>query len=340
MRLAILNSDPKECTYGGVAPIMQNMHPYLSQAFDVEYFFLPGSWLKVPGPHRIKVLIYLWLRKRSLKKADFILSHIPEGSVIASCTRVPYAHVYHGNANPMETSRFRYGKLFAPLYRSFYNRIEKTAAFRYTVGPASGTVKKLMNPILHDVQPKPVGDRSGFIYAGRLEAFKNIDRLIRIYAQLPDSLRKGNDLFIAGSGTQEEALKKLVRDMALESRVHFLGRLSNKDLIEEDSRHLLFLMASLREGMPTAIAEALSVGLPVITTEAGDIPAVIRTGENGFLLPKDCSDEDYIDCISRALSDYEALSLQARESAKMFDAERITHGVISDIKQYLQAQAR
>ena len=335
MKLAILNSDPKECTYGGVAPIMQNMHPYLSQVFDVEYFFLPESWMKVPGPHRFKILIYLWLQKRSLRKADFILSHIPEGSVIASFTGIPYAHIYHGNANPMEASRFRFGKLFAPLYRSFFKRIEKTAAILYTVGPASGSVKKLMNPILHDVRPKPIEERTGYIYAGRLEAPKNIDRLIRIYAKMPDSLREGNDLFIAGTGTQEAVLKQLVKDLSLEERIHFLGCLSNRDLIEEDSRHLLFLMASLLEGMPTAIAEALSVGLPVITTEAGDIPAVIQTSVNGFLLPKDCSDEDYIDCISKALSDYKALSSNALTSAKMFDAEVITQRVITEIKNCL-----
>lgn len=330
-KLAILNSDPMSCSYGGVAPIMRNMHPYLERSFELRYFYLPPEWLRWPGPHRIKILLYLLLHKKQLKKVDFILSHIPEGSVIASLTSIPYAHVYHGNANPMSVSRFSWGEYFAPIYTWFFKRIERTASLRYTIGPAWGDVKKMMNPITHDIPVQPINERAGFIYAGRLEAPKNIDRIIRVYTELPENIRNGNDLFIAGTGTQEESLKQQARMTSVGEHIHFLGRLDNKDLIREDSHHLLFLMASTVEGMPTAIAEALSVGLPIVATEAGDIPSIIQNGKNGFVLPADCDDATYTSAICQAMTDIEQMSVLAKQSASIFDGETITQQIIDDV---------
>lgn len=331
MKLAILNSDPMDCSYGGVAPIMRNMHPYLSRAFDVTYYYIPPSWMKIPGPHRIKILVYLLLHKKDLKKADFILSHIPEGSYVASFTGVPYAHIYHGNGNPMSVSRFRFGKWFSFVYECFFKRISKTASLRYTVGPAWGDVKKLLNPIEHNTSTLPVEERSGFIYAGRLEAPKHIDRLIRIYSQLPNKITDANSFIIAGYGTQEQELKELVSNLNLHQKVIFTGKLDNRDLISKDARCLLFLMASEAEGMPTAIAEALSVGLPVVTTAVGDIPSFIKNGFNGYCVPLDCSDEEFSSRIQEALSVIEVLSANAKDSSSVFKSESITTQLITDI---------
>lgn len=331
MRLAILNTDPKECSYGGVAPIIRNMHPYLADAFDVRYFNLPDSIKRLPGPDRIKIVLYLIFHFREIKKADFILSHILEGSFIASFTGVHYAHIYHGNSNPMDVSRYWFGKYFAFVYNIFFRRIEKTADFRYSIGPAESGVKKLLNPIRHEVTVKPVEARSGFIYAGRLESPKNIDRIIRIYSKLPLDIRQKNSLYIAGTGTKKEELMQLVRQMSLESSVLFLGQLDNRALIEEVSSHLLLLMASTVEGMPTAIAEALSVGVPVVAVEAGDIPAVISNNRNGFLLKKEYEDEEYVGAIIKALDRIDELSSFAKKSSLIFDAGIVTQGIIDDI---------
>ena len=317
---------------------MRNMHPFLSKAFEVEYLYPPTSWERLPGPHRLKTLLYMLSRRKRMKGCDFILSHIPEGSFAASSTNTPYAHIYHGNTNPMEVSRFKLGKLFLPVYRFFFKRIEKTAAISYTVGPACGNIKKLQNPISHDVKVKQIDERSGFIFAGRLESPKNIDRIIRIYSSLPEDIICQNDLYIAGTGSQEKRLKQMAADTECRGHIHFLGSLDNRDLIEEDSRRLLMLMASDFEGMPTAIAEALSVGVPVVTTAAGDIPSVIKDGDNGILLPLDCSDDDYRQAIIRALAHIDSLGLNAYESSKIFDAKHIVDGIVSDINGILKSR--
>lgn len=334
-KLAVINSDPMDCNYGGVAPFLRNMHPYLCENFDVEYFTIPPTWTGRRIPGRIKMMWTLLKRHKAIKKCDFVLSHVPEGSYIVSFLGVPYCHIFHGNFNPMKGTRYRLGKYFGWLFDIFQKRIEKTCPLMYTVGPVFGNVKKLMNPISHNVAEKPYSQRKGFIFAGRLELIKNIDRIIRIYSKLPEELRKENHLYIAGFGTQEEALKKLVADMGLTEYVEFLGSVPNKEMPEVDSTKKLLLMASSNEGLPTAIAEALSVGVPVVSTDIGDISLAIKNNVNGFLLPLDFKDEEYIEAMQKILNDYDRFSVAAKESSVVFQSEKITRQVVVEINKIL-----
>lgn len=335
-KLGVINSDSKDFSYGGVAPIMRNMHDYLSKSFDVKYFYMPDSWKQFPGLGRLKMMVYLLCHWKELKSCDFILSHIPEGSYIASFIGIPYLHIYHGNFNPMTQSRYWFGKYFRFVFDIFFKRIEKTAALKYTVGPVWGDKKKLFNPITHNVKPKQYNERSGFIFAGRLELIKNIDHLIRIYSKIPKAIRKENHFYIAGFGTQEVNLKNLAKELGMEEYIHFLGGLPNAKLVEEDSKRKILIMASSQEGLPTAIAEALSVGVPVISTNPGDIGIVLKNNYNGFIFPLDFKDDEYIKAIETILNDYDRFAKAALESSVVFDGKKITEEMIRDIFQVLK----
>lgn len=335
-KLAVINSDSKDASYGGVAPIMRNMHDYLCKEYTVEYFYLPDSWKKFPGLNRFKLMVYLFSHWSELKSCDFILSHVPEGSYVASFTGIPYSHIYHGNDNPMSQSRYWFGKYFKFVFDIFFKRIERTCPLKYTVGPVWDDKKKLFNPIAHKIKPKPYQERSGFMFAGRLEIIKNVDRLIQIYAKLPETIQLEHHFYIAGYGTQENYLKNLVKQLRLNNYVHFLGNLPNEKLIEEDSKRKILIMASTQEGLPTAIAEALSVGVPVVSTNPGDIGIVLKNNYNGFIFPLDFEDKDYIKAIETILNDYNRFSKSAKESSKIFNGENITKSVINDINKVLK----
>jgi glycosyltransferase involved in cell wall biosynthesis len=331
-KLGIVNSSTLIKSYGGIAPFIRNLDPFLQDSFDVTYVVLPDYLYNIHFiPRRLIFLFYLLGKSMRLRKFDIILSHVPEGSYIVSFTRVPFAHIFHGNFNPMSQSRYWYGKYFKTIFEAMERRILKKASLMYTVGTERPGIPKIFNPIYHSVKIKDVNSRSGFIFSGRLEKIKNIDKIIRVYAKLKTEIQLENPLYIAGMGTQENQLKELAATLPIQGKVIFLGHLNNDDLIEADSSKKIFLMASSQEGFPMAIAEAFSVGIPVISTDTGDISRFLKSNVNGFLLPVEFIDEDYIQSIETILQDYERFSKQALASSGVFKAEEVAADLINEL---------
>jgi glycosyltransferase involved in cell wall biosynthesis len=231
----------------------------------------------------------------------------------------------------MSQSRYWYGKYFKGIFDAFDRRIIKTAIRKYTVGKERDGIPKILNPIHHRVAITDNETRSGFIFAGRLELIKNIDKLIGVYARLSGEIKEENKLYIAGRGTQEMALKKLAESLGEAHNVVFLGSLDNASLLEMTSTKRILVMASSQEGLPMAIAEALSLGVPVIATDTGDISRVLKSDFNGFLLPVDFDYQNYVNAIDAVLADYSRFAANALTSAEVFRAESVAKGLISDI---------
>ena len=109
-RIGILNSSSIAKSYGGIAPFIKNLDPFLRKDFDLTYITLPDSLYKLSFiPHRLWYVLYLLTKTGRLKKMDMIISHVPEGSWVVSFGKVPFVHIFHGNANPMAGSRYWYG---------------------------------------------------------------------------------------------------------------------------------------------------------------------------------------------------------------------------------------
>ena len=133
-----------------------------------------------------------------------------------------------------------------------------------------------------------------------------------------------------------QALKEQVDSLGISDQVKFLGLISNTEMMDIDSTKQILVMASSTEGFPTAIAEAFSVGVPVISTAVGDIPSVLHNNEQGFLFPLDFRDEDYANAIVEILNDYDRFSKAALKSSTLFNKSTITNEVIADILQIIE----
>ena len=119
---------------------------------------------------------------------------------------------------------------------------------------------------------------------GNLHREKGWDRLLRSVARLqsnrPELLFK---VQIAGEGKERSNLQQLVKRSGLEQRVTFLGRrLDIPDLLFQSD---IFVMASDSEGTPNAIMEAMAAGLPVVSTDVGDVSRLVEDGINGYVIP-------------------------------------------------------
>jgi glycosyltransferase involved in cell wall biosynthesis len=316
---------------------MKNLDPFLSKAFEVNYITSPAYFNNLKFiPNRLMFFLFLLYKIKTFKRYNIILSHVPEGSFIISFTKTPLIHIFHGNHNPMTSSRFWYGKYFKSIFNFFEKRILKEAKLNYTVGNERPNVLKILNPIYHSICIKSIETRSGFIFAGRLEKIKNIDKIIKIYSLLDKEIVNDNLLFIAGTGSQEFFLKQMVTKMNLSNNIIFTGEISNNELIEIVSGKRILLMASSQEGLPMAIAESLSVGVPVISTNTGDISRVIKNDFNGFLLPIEFDLKSYVDKIKNILSNYEFFASNASKSSEIFKAENVANKLINDIKNVIK----
>jgi len=332
LKVAVLLTNSYLTSYGGIGPFVRNLDIDLKNYFDLQYYFLPERLEKVNLiPHRLLFVFFLLKNFRQLKNTDLIVSHSPEGSFVATYTSKPLVHIFHGNTNPMEISRFSFGRHLRWVFEYINQVIYSKSFLLYSVGEKRPGAKKFVNPISHEVSLKSIFEREGFIFAGRLEKGKCIPRIIEAYNFLPEQLKAKHKLYIAGSGSELANLKELVKKYDLDSQVVFLGNMDNRSLIEVTSQRKLLLMASAFEGFPMAIAEALSVGVPVMSTAVGDIPQFVESGFSGLLYPADFAPREYADGIASILDDYVRYSDNALLASRPFDAKEVTKRFAEDI---------
>ena len=90
-------------------------------------------------------------------------------------------------------------------------------------------------------------------------------------------------LLIIGDGPWRARLEAMSEELNLGNAVRFLGHQNNVAPLMEMSD--VVAMASVREGLPNVILEALALAKPVVATTVGGCPEVIRDGETGLLVP-------------------------------------------------------
>ena len=170
-------------------------------------------------------------------------------------------------------------------------------------------------------------DKRKLLYIGRVDPEKSIDKVIRAFFELlklSGSKAEKFELVIVGDGTDLANLKKLVRDLGIESRVRFLGRVMPPELIEIYRAGEMFVTASETETQGIVLIEAAAVGLPLVAVDAGAVSELCRNKLNGELCqPGDIS--GMAEAMRRIVSDaklakkYQMASI---EIAKKHDLKR------------------
>jgi glycosyltransferase involved in cell wall biosynthesis len=125
---------------------------------------------------------------------------------------------------------------------------------------------------------------------GRLEPQKSHDVLVRAFGDfLSQQSELDPHLVLAGDGPERDALERLVRELRLESRVHFLGHVEANWALYRSFD--VFALASAWEGLPFSLLEAMASGLPVVATDVGGVRDAIVGGVNGLLVTAGGTDD-------------------------------------------------
>lgn len=172
----------------------------------------------------------------------------------------------------------------------------------------------------------------GFALAsvGNLIPTKGHDLVIEALAGLPDVR-----LYIAGRGPEEAALKALADRFGVADRVRFLGTLPQEDLAELYAAVDGLVLASVREGWPNVLLEAMACGTPVLAASVGGTAEIVTAPEAGRLLA-----ERSAAGIRAALADLRANLPDrrlTRQYAEGFGWEATTRGQIALFRNILEA---
>jgi glycosyltransferase involved in cell wall biosynthesis len=133
---------------------------------------------------------------------------------------------------------------------------------------------------------------------GQLRGEKNHERLLRAFAAVAS--KRPCRLLMVGDGPLQERLTCLARDLGAAERVLFAGAVP--DPADCYRAMNLFALPSDTEQMPIAVLEAMAGGLPVVSTDVGDVRTMLSADNRAYVVPP-AREDAYAACLAALLDD-------------------------------------
>jgi glycosyltransferase involved in cell wall biosynthesis len=125
--------------------------------------------------------------------------------------------------------------------------------------------------------------RPRLVSARNFEGLYNVACTIRAFRLVQDRWPDAT-LTLAGGGAEERSLRGLVATLNVRN-VSFVGRVTPDEIARLYADHDIYVQSPTIDNMPTSVIEAYASGLPVVSTAAGGVPAILTHGVHGLLAP-------------------------------------------------------
>ncbi|MBR0447334.1 MAG: glycosyltransferase [Clostridia bacterium] len=173
--------------------------------------------------------------------------------------------------------------------------------------------------------PKTASETFNLVTVGTIYEVKNFPFLVDCFAELHKQ-HPETRLTIVGNGAQRALLMQQITRLGLEDAITITGTVGNVEdyLAAAD----VYVASSIFEGLPLSILEAMAAGLPIISTNVGGVPDVVRHGDNGLLIPSG-DKEAYVAALTELTENGEkraAFAARSKELSINYDEELTIHG--------------
>jgi len=171
--------------------------------------------------------------------------------------------------------------LIKTLYKNADIVVPNSRYIAYELEKFFGVPKDKLEVIYNPTQDrhkklKTKRDKFTFLHVGRMESQKNHKLLIDAFNQL----NLNAELWFIGDGYLRKDLENMVQHLRLDEKIKFLGR--QKDVFKFLNQVDCFVFSSKHEGFPNVLLEALTCGLPVISTDCRSGPREILAPDTDF----------------------------------------------------------
>jgi len=183
---------------------------------------------------------------------------------------------------------------------------------------------------LRQESPTPI-----LVFSGRLVPWKSQAVILKILARIKEKYPRIT-FEILGDGPELENLKKMAKDLGIESNVKIHGRLAEEKTHQIFARATIFVLNTNYEGLSHAVLNAMQVGVPVITTTVGGNAEVILDGENGLFVPYD-NENTWQSAIEKLLDSptlREKFSQNAKKTLEKFKFEGMVEKTVKVINEF------
>lgn len=198
-----------------------------------------------------------------------------------------------------------------------------TRNFLTSIEISENKIVVLPHVIDDNFKMKKVDKEYDLIFVGRLAKVKHVDVLVKA-AQIITDKYPNLKIVIVGDGECRSKLENLSNQRGLNSNIYFAGYQTN--VWEWYNKAKFSILTSEREGFPYSVVESLKCGVPVITSNCGDVQDLIEDGYNGIIIKRYEDYKSFADKIINILDEEKRLeeySFNSVESVKDINNENI-----------------
>ncbi|WP_375469273.1 glycosyltransferase family 4 protein [uncultured Nostoc sp.] len=275
-------------------------------------------------------------------KSSLLFSPLPEAPLYSNCRFV---------VTSFDMIPLRFPKRFSPLtpYHRYYTpQVLKQA--QHIICISQTTAQDITNfygipankitsiPLAYDrthFRPLNLPKRNYFLYIGRQDPYKNIQRLITAFAALPNS--KDYELWLVGPSDRRytSTLTAQVAELGITNQVKFLDYVPYSELPKIINQAIALVFPSLWEGFGLPVLEAMACGTPVITSNLSSLPEV--AGDAAILINPYNTGEitEAMQAIATDLELRSRLSSQGITHSQQFSWEKTGKATVEVLSRYL-----